>query len=72
MKKIIILLALVSGVIINCYSQDTISKHFHKAHPFLDSLEIELRKLKNQAFCNCFYEVLKNANAEITPVRLRL
>lgn len=32
-----------------------------------DSLEVELLKLKNQAFCDCYYKALNSVHAEIVP-----
>lgn len=47
-------------------NQNSADKSNQEYQQFLDSLEVELQKLKNQAFCDCFNQALKNANAEIT------
>jgi len=67
-KQILILTVLVIGIITyyNCRTQNLICTNSQISQPFLDSLEIELQKLKNQAFCNCFNQALKNTNATIT------
>jgi len=64
-----LLLTIFFIVITTCYScktQKLSCKNNQISQSFLDSLEIELQKLKNQAFCDCFNQALKNANAKIT------
>ncbi len=58
MKQIIIFL-LLNSVILRVDSQNRIQQE--------DSINSELILLKNQVFCNCYFEATKNAKTKIFP-----
>ena len=54
-------------IFINCINS-TSNQYYNSKHTYaLDSLDIELLMLKNQAFCNCYNEALKGAEAKLFP-----
>lgn len=63
MRKI--LLIILPFFVISCNGEKQ-KKEKYEADT-IDSLEIELVKLKNQAFCECYYRALHEVNGEITP-----
>lgn len=62
----IIFLPKIWTLSIECKTQNLSYTNAQIDQPLLDSLEFELQKLKNQAFCDCFNQALINANAKIT------
>ena len=63
MKRMLIILSIVFSISCNGSHSKSVNSKIRSN----DTLEIELLKLKNQAFCDCYNEALKNTGAKIMP-----